>query len=577
MTPGPVFDPPPGSLGRRTLLAGAMGLGAPARAATDAPPQAGMTPTFDYWPARDGVSLLRGGPRRDGYGGPGTWIPRYSTETGPKGSGNRWNGEHAFYLDPEYPWSNRHSPFALVDGCLRIRAERAAPLGFRPREIPDDPQTGAPYDWVTGALTSRQRFSQQGGYFELDARLPKGAATWPAFWLLPNDEAHPPEIDVVEYLGHEPTRYRGTLLSPGPTGKQVEEQSVFETGMDLGAGFHRYGLLWTDTEIAFFFDGTRLASKSIAGRPEYFQPFYLILNVAIGSDKPNWVPPPSADTPGTADMLVRRVRAWQRTGPRQVVLSRAAVTEGAPAGTTVADLSCIGADGPVRFTLPDDGGGRFALAGNRLRTTGPLRFVEAPTRTVTVAATDARGRGWRQPVSLAVLDAGKAPNLLRGRGGLRDPAWSRFGVRVVNAGNGTELVLEQPGEEPHAVEQATRRTGRRFIVSADLKPRGRDWIKLEVADGGGPNVQVFFDLASGRIGDRFASPDPVPLRLHDCRCIPLEAGFYRCQADVGMNGGEELRVSLKLVLGGSDYGTHRGDPAAGVLSRSFIRAVAVPG
>lgn len=555
---------------RRDLLAGAAVL-IGSTAARSTPPQAGMTPTFDYLPARDGLALLHRGPRLLSYGGPGIWMPRYSTSTAPKGHGNPPNGEYAFYADPEFPWSNGYSPFALADGSLRIRAERCAPLGFRPGEIPDDPHTNAPYEWVTGVLTSRQRFSQQGGYFEIEAQLPKGPATWPAFWLLPINEVHPPEIDVVEYLGHEPTRYRGTCLFPGPR----EDQSVFDTGQDLSAGFHRYGMLWTDSAIEFFLDDVQLATKPIRGRPDYAQPFYLLINLAIGSRKAEWVPAPSAATPSPADMLIRRVRAWQRIGPRQIEPANAAVTETAPAGTVVAKVSCLGGDKPVRFALLDDADGRFAIDGDRLRTRGQLSAAGKPRPTVILSATDARGRTWQQPVTVAVLDAGLAANALMDGNSLGGPAWTPFGVRVLADGKGAELLLEQPGDEPHAIDQVTRRTGDRFIIGADLRPHGRAWVKLEVADEQGRNVQAFFDLAKCRVGDQFASPEAAPLVLYDCRIVPVPSGFQRCLLDVGIAAGPVLRVSIKLVTGRSDYGTHPGDPELGVLSRTFIRAVAV--
>src|SRR3712207_8253598 len=48
-------------------------------------------------------------------------------------------------------------------------------------------------------------FAQEYGRFELRGRLPAGQGLWPAFWLLPVDTSWPPEIDVMEGLGSEPT------------------------------------------------------------------------------------------------------------------------------------------------------------------------------------------------------------------------------------------------------------------------------------------------------------------------------------------------------------------------------------
>lgn len=501
--------------------------------------------------------------------------PRFSTETAAKGHSNPWNGEYQFYVDPEQSWSNGFTPFALADGCLRIRAQRTGSLGFQAGEVPDDPLTRAPYDWVSGVLTSRQRFSQQGGYFEIDAKMPKGRGTWPAFWLLPTDEAHPPEIDIAEYLGHEPTRYRGTCISAGPT----FDQAVIDVGLDLSADFHRYGILWTDTDICFFLDGARMATKSIAGRREYWQPFYLLVNLAIGSRKADWVPAPDETTPSPVDLLVRRVRVWQRNGPRQIVLSATAVSEMSAPGTLVANLSCtgVGLQAAARYNLPNDACGRFAVSGRQLVTQAALCFRRQPYHDVLIQVTDWQGRTWLQPVSITVLDDGIAPNALADGSGqsLRHPAWSLDGVRIVTVAEG-ELVLEEPGIRPHVFGQLIEAAASaRYIVVADFKLQRQTWVKFEVADGQGRNIQVYFDLSTGRIGDRFASPDPSPLVLNDCRMTAMAGGFWRCQADLTTSTSKMLRPSFKIVTGGSDYGLHSGGLARKLVSRPRFRVVAI--
>ena len=552
------------------------------------PAQPGMRLTFEYLPARDGLALLEGGPSQAGYTAVAAanpaliWEPRFSTEPAPKGGGNFWNGEYQFYPDPEHRWSNGYTPFAIVDGALRIRAERAGPLGFAPGEIPDDPHTRAPYEWVSGLLNSRQRFSQQGGYFEVDARVPKGWATWPAFWLLPVNERHPPEIDVVEYLGHEPTKYRGTLITAGPT----EDATTYDAGVDLGDDFHKYGILWTDTSITFYLDGTKTASKSIAGNREFSQPFYLLLNLAIGSRKAEWVPPPDSTSPSPADFLVRSVRAWQRLGPTGIVLSSSAILETAKPGTQVATMLCSSLDrlGQVAFTLLDDPDGAFRIFGNRLLLRAPLSFASKRYHDITIQATDERGRTWRQSFSVAALDAGIVGNQLApgSERSLAHPAWAKHGI-VVTSGQvgpeagGAEFLAEQSGTGPHAVEQLVPRVGpaRRYIASADLKPHGREWVKLEVSrEDYSRNVQAFFNLATGEIGDHFASADAAPFILHDCRTATVD-GYIRCQIDLTADAEPTLRVAIKIVTSGSDHDFHPGDPALGVISRSFVRVVAV--
>lgn len=591
-----------GAPGRREVLAAGVALVCPGPCSWSASaqpagaalpvgfsPQSDMRLTFDYVPARDGLALLQGGPTQAGYAAsaasrPGLiWEPRFSTEAAPKGGGNAPNGEYQFYADPEHRWSNGYTPFAVVGGNLRIRAQRADRLGFQAGEVPDDPHTGAPYAWVSGVLNSKQRFSQQGGYFEIDAKLPKGWATWPAFWLLPVNERHPPEIDVVEYLGHEPTKYRGTLILPGPT----EDATTYDAGVDLSAGFHKFGILWTDTAITFYLDGLKTATKSIAGKREFSQRFYILLNLAIGSRKAEWVPPPSGATPDPADMLVRSVRAWQRLGPSGIALSSSAVFETAKVGAVVATMSCLSLDrlGKVAFTLVSDPDAKFRIAGDVLLTRSPLGFLSKRYHDITIQAADERGRTWRQSFSVAVLDAGAAMNQLApgSERSLAHDAWAKYGVSVVGGQVGpdgrrnAEFIAETPAAGVHAIEQLIQRadTLRRYVVSADLKPQGRDWVKFEISRNYGKNVQAFFNIATGEIGDQFASADETPFILHDCRTVSIGGGFTRCQVDLTADVGPTLRVALKVVTGGSDYAPHGGDPARGVVCRSPVRVVAV--
>ena len=546
-----------------------------------------MELTFDYVPARDGLALLTGGPGQAGYADAppgGSWQPRFSTEAAPKGHGNVWNGEYQFYADPEYRWSNGFTPFAIVDGVLRIRAERTAAPGFQAGEVPADPLTGAPYQWVSGVLNSRRRFVQQGGYFEIEARVPKGIATWPAFWLLPADEAHPPEIDVFEHLGHEPNKYRVDCISLGPS----PDETTIDTGHDLAEDFHRFGCLWTDTSIRFYLDGVCAATKPIAGRREFFQPFYLIVNLAIGSRKAEWVPAPDDSMPGPVDLMVRSVKAWQTKGLREVVVSAAAVMETAPLGTRVGTLSCVGADDPeaTTFRLLDDAGGSFRVSGRSLLTARRLRFQKQPYCGVVIEAADGRGQTWQQPVSVTVLDDGLARNALAegSERSLANPAWRKSGVRIVagvgasaKTRSGVELALERRDATDHAVEQLLSKPARavRYVVSADLKAHGRDWVKFEVAAGYGKNIQAYFNLARAIAGIRFASQDASPYILHDCRAMRLMNGFVRCQVELTTDAGPQLRVCVKLARGDADDALHAGETGCGVASRTFFRVVEV--
>ncbi|MRR11975.1 glycoside hydrolase family 16 protein, partial [bacterium] len=58
--------------------------------------------------------------------------------------------------------------------------------------------------YASGVIASFDRFEFTYGYAEMRARMPEGQGLWPAFWLASADTASGSEIDVVEFLGHEP-------------------------------------------------------------------------------------------------------------------------------------------------------------------------------------------------------------------------------------------------------------------------------------------------------------------------------------------------------------------------------------
>ena len=195
------------------------------------------------------------------------------------------NKEAEYYSDA----SVGVNPFSISNGILDITA---AP-GSNPLHLA----------YNSGLLTTAQSFAQQYGYFEMRAQLPAGQGFWPAFWLLPADGTWPPEIDILEMLGKDPTTAYFSLHSTtSPT-------TTMGVGLlpDLSKGFHTFALDWQADRMRWYVDGNEVAE---AATPADMQrPMYMLLNLAVG-DTGSWAGKYDPALP-TAHMLVDYVHVWQ--------------------------------------------------------------------------------------------------------------------------------------------------------------------------------------------------------------------------------------------------------------------------
>ena len=206
------------------------------------------------------------------------------------------NGELQLYVDPKYRGLGLN-PFRLTGDAIGIRARPATP-----KELPY--LGGQPY--VSGMITSERRFSTQYGYFEVRARLPAGRGLWPAVWLLPIDGTWPPEIDIVETVGQEPTAQFGTMhWGTESEPRRVQPAAVFGR-FDASKGFHTYGVDWQADRVTWYYDGVEVGSAPNRIRG---QAMYLLANLAVGG---HWAGAPDETTRFPAEMVIDYVRVWHR-------------------------------------------------------------------------------------------------------------------------------------------------------------------------------------------------------------------------------------------------------------------------
>jgi beta-glucanase (GH16 family) len=125
------------------------------------------------------------------------------------------------------------------------------------------------------------------GFFEIRAKLACGRGTWPAIWMLgQGDWPAAGELDILEFVGKEPTQVFSTVhTSSGSGGQGVGGGRPLVNACTV---FHNYQMLWTPQEVRFSIDGRTHATYPNAGQGQSQWPFdgpqFLILNLAIGGD-----------------------------------------------------------------------------------------------------------------------------------------------------------------------------------------------------------------------------------------------------------------------------------------------------
>ncbi|HEY0844084.1 MAG TPA: glycoside hydrolase family 16 protein [Noviherbaspirillum sp.] len=199
-----------------------------------------------------------------------------------------------------YETGNATKNYTVEDGKLKIWPQRDATGKFFNRTIDTD-----------------GKFYQTYGYFEIEAKLPVGKGTWPAFWLFNHINERRPEMDVMEaYAGGEapwgfkdengiahPQAYAPTVWKGDVEGQLVGTRQ-YDTGMDLSAGFHKYAVKWEPNKQTYYFDGKEVLTLNTT----FSDPMYLMLDLWYGSA--SGTPDDSTPQGKQNSFEVNYVRAW---------------------------------------------------------------------------------------------------------------------------------------------------------------------------------------------------------------------------------------------------------------------------
>jgi beta-glucanase (GH16 family) len=171
-------------------------------------------------------------------------------------------------------------------------------------------------EFISGRIMTKGKFSQKYGKIEARIKTPSGPGIWPAFWLLGNniDTVQWPncgEIDIMEQKGNQPNTVFGSLHGPGYSGGNSKSGTYSLMNDRFDNDFHIYAVEWYEDRIDYFVDGylyNRINKTDVSGKWVFDQPFFIILNVAVGG---NFVGFPNVNTAFPQTMQVDYVRVYK--------------------------------------------------------------------------------------------------------------------------------------------------------------------------------------------------------------------------------------------------------------------------
>lgn len=197
-------------------------------------------------------------------------------------NGNSWsNGELQHYTD-------RQINSFENNGSLNIVAKK---------EVYND--QGETKQFTSARLNSK--FSFKYGRVEVRAKLPSGAGTWPAIWMLGKNIIEPGgfwstthgtapwpacgEIDIMEHWGTNQNFVQSAMHTPSSHGGTVNLGG--QTVPTASSQFHIYELEWTAEKMIFSVDGIPHYTYNPTIKNPSTWPFdaeqYILLNLAIQS------------------------------------------------------------------------------------------------------------------------------------------------------------------------------------------------------------------------------------------------------------------------------------------------------
>ena len=222
-----------------------------------------------------------------------TWIERFD---GTSVNWNNWtaqtnanyNNEIQCYTDDD---SSALRNYDVSNGTLKIIARRGA--------VNCEGLNNINRPWTSGRLNSKDKAEFLYGRIEARIKFEElRGGTWPAFWALENRIAEQPikgdndtvnwpnpgagEIDIWEWYGRNGSSYITNFFNTGGCGGEFRPQ--YPGGTSDVQDFNVYAIEWTPDNIKFFLNEQMVVEHDISACPQYKEPMFVLINVAMGGN-----------------------------------------------------------------------------------------------------------------------------------------------------------------------------------------------------------------------------------------------------------------------------------------------------
>jgi len=199
-----------------------------------------------------------------------------------------YNNEVQCYTDDD---SSINKNFDVSDGTLKIIA--------RKQQVNCTGLNNQSRSWTSGRINGKDK--QEFLYGRIESRIRfhnLEAGTWPAFWMLENRIAQTPvkndddfshwpnsgagEIDVWEWFSNNPATYITNFFNTGGANCGHEIRYAYANGASDVLNWHDYAIEWDENTISFYMDNNLVTTHNVSACPQYKEPMFVLLNVAIG-------------------------------------------------------------------------------------------------------------------------------------------------------------------------------------------------------------------------------------------------------------------------------------------------------